>query len=188
MGILRTLGGIVSLLLFSPGPVRAAQTLSAPNPTPEYQLKAVFLFNFAQFVEWPSKAFAGSGTPLVIGVLGEDPFGPYLDETVRGETAKDHPLVVRRFRRVEDITACHILFVSQSDEDHLKAVLDSLKGRSVLTVSDGDRFVSRGGIIGFVNEQRRIRLRINLAAARAADLTISSKLLRPAQIVSDGKD
>jgi hypothetical protein len=67
-------------------------TLAQSSPDQEYQLKAVFLFNFAQFVEWPASAFPSPETPLVIGVLGEDPFGPYLDETVRGEKVNDRPL------------------------------------------------------------------------------------------------
>ena len=183
MGLLRAWCA-ASILLLGHGRVSAAQAA----PTPEYQLKAVFLFNFAQFVEWPPSAFPDSGAPLVIGILGADPFGSYLDETVRGERVNEHPLVVQRFRRVEDIAACHILFVAEPGRGHLKPILDSLKGRSVLTVSDVERFTSRGGMIGFVTDQHRIRLRINLAAARAAELTISSKLLRPSQIVSDAKD
>jgi YfiR/HmsC-like len=158
----------------------AAQSPAAP----EYRLKAVFLFNFAQFVEWPASAFPEPDSPLVIGVLGEDPFGAYLDETVRGETVNDRPLTVRRYRQVEEIGGCHILFVSRSEQGRLGEILDSLKGRSVLTVSDANGFASRGGMIGFVTEENRIRLRVNLEVARAANLTISSKLLRPAQIVS----
>jgi hypothetical protein len=163
-------------------------TLAQSSPDPEYQLKAVFLFNFAQFVEWPASAFPGPATPLVIGVLGEDPFGPYLDETVRGETVNDRPLVVRRYRSVEEITTCHILFISRREERRLKGILDSLRGRSVLTVSDADRFATRGGMIRFVTDHHRIRFRINLEAARAASLTLSSKLLRPAEIVPAGED
>jgi hypothetical protein len=163
-------------------------TLAQSAPDPEYQLKAVFLFNFAQFVEWPASAFPGPETPLVIGVLGQDPFGPYLDETVRGEKVNDRPLVVRRYRSVEEITTCHILFISRREEGRLKGILDSLRGRSVLTVSDADRFASRGGMIRFVTDRHRIRFRINLEAAKAASLTLSSKLLRPAQIVPAGED
>src|ERR1700758_4217756 len=74
--------------------------LLAEPPTPEYQVKAVFLFNLAQFVDWPSKAFADPAAPLIIGVLGEDPFGSYLDETLRGETVRNHPLVLQRYRRL----------------------------------------------------------------------------------------
>jgi hypothetical protein len=180
MGLLRAWCAAAILLLGS-----SRTSVAQAAPTAEYQLKAVFLFNFARFVEWPPNAFPDSAAPLVIGVLGTDPFGAYLDETVRGERMNEHPLVVRRFRRVEDIAACHILFVADPGKGHLKPILDSLKGRSVLTVSDVDRFASKGGMIGFFSDQHRIRLRINLAAARAADLTISSKLLRPSQIVSD---
>ena len=160
----------------------------AQAPDPEYQLKAVFLFNFAQFVEWPASAFPNSMTPLVIGILGDDPFGPYLDETVRGETVNDRPLVVRRYRSVEEITVCHILFISRREDRRIKGILDSLRVRSVLTVSDADRFATRGGMIRFVTDHKRIRFRINLEAARAASLTLSSKLLRPAEIVPAGKD
>ena len=163
-------------------------TLAQSSPDPEYQLKAVFLFNFAQFVEWPASAFPGPATPLVIGVLGEDPFGPYLDETVRGEKVNDRPLVVRRYRSVEEITTCHILFISRREERRLKGILDSLRGRSVLTVSDANRFATHGGMIRFVTDHHRIRFRINLEAAKAANLTLSSKLLRPAQIVPVGQD
>ena len=176
--------GLVWVLCLAHGGGVAAQSA----PTPEYRLKAIFLFNFAQFVEWPASAFPEPDTPLVIGVLGEDPFGPYLDETVRGETVNDHPLAVRRYRRVEEIGACHILFVSRAEQGHLGEILDSLKDRSVLTVSDADGFARRGGMIRFVTERNRIRFRVNLEAVRAADLTISSKLLRPAQIVSTGED
>jgi hypothetical protein len=163
-------------------------SLAQSPPDPEYQLKAVFLFNFAQFVEWPASAFPGPDAPLVIGVLGEDPFGTYLDETVRAETVNGRPLEVRRYRGVEEIGTCHILFVSRLEEGRLREVLDSLRGRSILTVSDAARFATRGGMVGFVTDHNRIRLRINLEAAQAAHLTLSSKLLRPAQIVSRGKD
>jgi hypothetical protein len=187
MGFLRGFArcrAVLPLLLLAYGSGLAAQSA----PTAEYQLKAVFLFNFAQFVEWPQGEFADPATPLVIGVLGQDPFGAYLDATVRGETVNGRPLAVRRYRRVEEITNCQILFVSQPEQGHLGAILDSLKGRSVLTVGDVERFAPHGGMIGFVTDRNRIRLRINLDAARAANLTISSKLLRPARIVSATRD
>ena len=159
-----------------------------PVATKEYQIKAVFLFNFSQFVEWPTNAFPETQTPLVIGVLGEDPFGTYLEETVRGETVNNHPLVIQHYRRAEDIKACHILFISQSEAGRLDRIFESLKGRNILTVGDVENFARRGGMIRFITEKNKIRLRINLEAAKAASLTISSKLLRPAEIVAPGKD
>jgi len=154
----------------------------------EYQLKSVFLFNFAQFVEWPEKAFTDAGAPIVIGILGTDPLGVVLDETVRDERAGGRRLIVRRFRRIEDVGVCHILFISRSESTHLEAILSALKGRSILTVSDINRAALRGVMVRFVTEKKRIRLRINLDEAKLAGLTISSKLLRPTEIVSTEKN
>jgi len=174
----------MSALLVSGGLGWSAQAA----PPREYQLKAVFLFNFAQFVEWSPQAFADAQTPLVIGVLGMDPFGAYLDETVSGETVNDRSLVVQRYGRVEDINTCHILFISRSEEDRLEQILASLRGRNILTVADTEGFALRGVMIRLITVENRIRLRINLEAAQAANLRISSKLLRPAEIVSSGND
>jgi len=148
----------------------------------EAQLKAVFLFNFAQFVEWPP--IPDPATPLVIGILGDDPFRGFLDATVRGERLSARPFVVRRYARAEDIGACDILFISQSEGNRVEAILASLNNRPILTVSDLDRFAKRGGMIHLVTDGNRIRLAINLEAAQAAHLTISSKLLRVAEIVT----
>ena len=158
-----------------------------PAPAKEYQVKAVFLYNFAQFVEWPEAAFPETQTPLVIGVLGEDPFGGYLDETVRGEKVNNRPLVIERYRRAEEIKICHILFISRTEADRLEKIFAELKG-SILTVGDFEGFTKRGGMMRFVTEKNKTRLRINLEAAKAAKLTISSKLLRPAEIIMSGKD
>jgi hypothetical protein len=147
------------------------------------EVEAVFLFHFSQFVDWPVQAFPDSSSPIVIGVLGSDPFGAALDDVVRGEMVKGRPLVVRRFQRIEQLTDCHILFVSRSERARLEPIVQTLKGRSILTVSDLEGFAGDGGVIGFVLVDNKIRLRVNLEAARDAGLTLSSKLLRPAQIV-----
>jgi hypothetical protein len=168
---------VVSALLLSSGLNLSAQT----TPSREYQVKAVFLFNFAQFVDWPPRAFPEPQTPLVIAVLGDDPFGTYLDETVRGEKANDRPLVVQRYHRVAEIKTCHVLFISRSENDRLEQILGSLKGRTILTVGDSEDFALHEGMIQFITEKNKIRMRINLEAVKAAGLTISSKLLRVAE-------
>ncbi len=177
-------GLIAAVLLFATGAAVRAQV----PPARDYQLKAVFLFNFAQFVNWPATAFADAQSPLVIGVLGEDPLGVFLDETVHGEKIGDRILVVQRYRRIEEIRHCHILFISRSETSRLKAVFAILNGRSILTVGDVEGFARAGGMIRFVTENNKTRLRINVEAAKAAHLTLSSKLLRPAEIVAPGKD
>ncbi len=161
---------------------------ASAQPAREYQLKAVFLFNFAQFVEWPTTAFPDDESPLIVGVLGEDPFGATLDETVQGELVGHRNLIVRRYRRVEEITDCHILFIGKSESPRLESIVSALRGRDILTVSDADQAAQRGVMIRFVTENKKIRLRINLEVAKLAGLTISSKLLRPAEIVTTGKN
>jgi len=169
-----------SALALVPAPDLAAQ---AARPS-EYQVKAVFLFNFAQFVDWPPEAVADSQAPLTIGVLGENPFGDVLDATVRGERRGARSFVVRRYQRVEDIKICDILFISRPEGDRPEGVLADLKRRPILTVSDADGFAEHGGMIGFVTDRNRIRLKINLGVVQAAHLTISSKLLRVAEIIN----
>ena len=183
MALLR--GAILAALLpLAGGWAAGGNGLAQTTQTPEYRVKAVFLFNFAQFVEWPPGAFPDSQAPVVIGVLGDDPFGPLLEETVRGEALGARRFEVRRFHTVDEIRACHILFISRSEGDRLEAILAGLKSRPILTVGDGDGFSLRGGMVRFVTEKNRIRLRVNLEAAQAANLTISSKLLRSAEIVT----
>lgn len=156
-------------------------------PSVEYQVKAAFLFNFAQFVEWPARAFAEPPDPLVIGILGDDPFGSYLDDLVQGEMIGRRPVTIRRYHRIEEIAACHILFISQSEAATLEKILGGLKTRSVLTVGDAEDFSRHGGMVRFVTENGKIRLRIDVEAAKAAELTISSKMLRAATIVTRSK-
>jgi hypothetical protein len=175
--------GLVCGLLLVGGRDGSAQMA----PAKEYQVKSVFLFNFAQFVTWPSEAFSGARSPILIGVLGDDPFGRALDDVVMGEAVMARQLVVERFRRVEDIKTCHILFISPSEADKYEQIFAGLRGRSILTVGDTDGFSNRGGMIRFRTEQNRIRLRVNVAAAQAAGLTISSQLLRAAELVAPVK-
>lgn len=149
----------------------------------EYQVKAVFLFNFGQFVEWPASAFDTPQAPFVIGIIGDDPFGKTIDDVVRGETVGSHSLVVRRLADLQDIAGCHILFIGRDEPHQLAQTLAAARGHSVLTVTDIDGAEKQGAIIVLFNERNRIRMRINLAAAKANRLVISSKLLRPAQVI-----
>ncbi len=182
-GMLRPL--LAAGLIFFAG----ARGLNAADAPTENQVQAVFLFNFSRFVEWPAQAFAAPTDPFVIGIVGSDPFGARLDEAVRNEQINGHPLTVRRFRSAAEIENCQILFIDRSEIGRLGQVLNALDHRNTLTVSQADGAAQRGVMIQFATENSRIRLRINVDAARAAGLTISSKLLRPADIVgSDAKE
>ena len=156
---------------------------AAAAPATEHQVKAVFVYNFTHFVEWPAGSFASPDTPFVIGVLGGDALAAQLDEAVRGERVDQHPLQVRRVQDAGEVDGCHILFIDLSAGRQLESVLARLEGRGTLTVSDLDGASQRGVMIQLATRNSRIRLLINVESARSAGLTISSNLLRPAQIV-----
>lgn len=154
----------------------------AEAPT-EYQVKAVYVFNFSHFVAWPQTAFEAATQPFVIGVLGSDPFGPHLEQAVHGEAVDNHPLVIRHYHDVAEVGDCQILFIDRSQRPQLQHILSSLDHRSILTVSDLDDASRQGVMIQLATEKQQIRLRINAASAHAAGLTISSNLLRLAELV-----
>ena len=161
-----------------------ALTIRGQSVSREYQLKAVFLYRFTQFIDWPSAAFSTPQTPITIGILGPNPFGSFLEAAIRDERVHNRSLSVQRYQSIQDATNCHILFVSASEGTRLPKILDALKGRSILTVGETEDFASRGGMIQFITERNRIRFRINLQASRAAGLQISSKLLELAEVIS----
>lgn len=145
------------------------------------QVQSVFLFNFAQFVKWPSNAFADSASPLTIGVLGANPFGGALEKTVRGETVNGRRMAVKYSRRAEDLKGCHIVFIHQSEAGRLGSVLGALQGTSALTVSDIPKFCEQGGMINFILDGGQVKFAINTRPAKNVGLQISSKLLRLAK-------
>lgn len=149
----------------------------------EYDLKAAFLYNFANFIEWPADVFPTNDSPFVIGVLGADPFGGSLREVLESEQIDERPIVLQHYERADDIGLCHLLYVSRSERKELDAVLSGLKRRGLLTVGDGDDFIGRGGGVGFVGEGDRLGLAINLDTGRAVGVTFSSKLLHVAKEV-----
>jgi hypothetical protein len=149
----------------------------------EYKIKAAFLLNFTQFVEWPAAAFSGPGAPLCIGVLGDDPFGGALEDTVRDESIHDHKLTVRRARRVEDLTGCQMVFVSKSENNRVPEILAKIDSHPVVTVSEVAGFAKQGGMINFYRDQNKVRFEINPSSARQSGLQISSQLLGLGKIV-----
>jgi hypothetical protein len=176
---------LCALFLMLSGTIDAPLAAATEATPSEYQVKAVFLFNFTQFVEWPETAFPNPDAPFVIAVLGKDPFGAQLDEVVRGEHVDRHRLVIERYANPAQIQRCNILFIARG-ETGAQSVPASIKGRGILTVSNADEADLKDVMIRLVMRNSRVRMRIDVDAAKADNLTISSKLLRPAEIV--GRD
>ena len=153
----------------------------------EYQIKAAFLYNFAKFVEWPAEAFVDDSAPIIFGVLGEDPFGDILDQTIKDKILNNRKLVIKRIEKFEedqDLADCHILFISSSEEKLLEKIVETLGDLSVLTVGEMKQFAQRGGIINFVIKRNKVRFEVNVDAAKQVRLRISSKLLNLANVVT----
>lgn len=168
---------VLALLLALPAGVKAEGKV----PT-EYEVKAAFLYNFIAFTEWPETAFEQATSPIVIGILGKDPFGASLDAMMKGERVKSRPLIVWRVSRLEDLTRCHILFVSDSEAKQLGDILNRVKTQPILTVSDMAGFAEAGGAVGFVTADS-VKLTINPRAIQTARLALSAKLFRLARLV-----
>jgi hypothetical protein len=153
------------------------------KPVREYDLKAAFLFNFTHFVEWPAEAFASDSAPIVIGILGDDPFGPVLDKIIDGETIRNRKLVIKRSRQVEDLKDCQVLFISKSEKSHIGQILNGLDDTSIFTVSETEGFARRGGVTNLFLQGNKVRFEINVEAARRKGLKISAQLLALGTVV-----
>lgn len=149
----------------------------------EYAVKAAYLYNFGRFVDWPPNASGSQSNEFTICVLGRDPFGSALDETIAGEKINNKSVAARRISKAADASGCRILFISSSEDKRLKETLSTVSPLGVLTVSDMPEFVERGGMVQFVVEANRVRFAINLAAAQQAGLSLSSELLKVATAV-----
>jgi hypothetical protein len=147
----------------------------------EYQVKGAFLLNFTKFVDWPPQVFEGPGAPIAICIVGQNPFGPLLDRAARETVVANRTVSIRQVADGQQASQCQIVFVGASERKHWRALLEALRGRSVLTVGESDGFLANGGVVNFKLEGDRVRIEISTAAADLAGLHISAKLLNLAQ-------
>jgi YfiR/HmsC-like len=156
---------------------------AAQGQVQEYHVKAAFLYNLVKFVEWPAPSFHSSTSPMIICVLGRDPFAGALTETVEGKMLGGRGLLVQPIPDAQRANHCQIVFVSSSEQKRFPLILRDLKANGILTVGDTEGFASQGGVVNFKLEGGMVRFEINLDAAKEKNLRISSKLLSLAQIV-----
>ncbi len=164
--------------------IAGARRVSAQANSPsEYQVKAAFLFHFAQFVDWPPGAFKEADSPLTYCTVGEDPFHGALDASLNGKTIGSRSARVQHFKRVAEIQGCQVLFIGALERKSIPAALAGLRESPILTVGETENFAREGGIIGFFLEDNKVRFDINLVAAQRAKLQISARLLTLAKTV-----
>lgn len=160
------------------------QLQAEPTPvSPDYVIKAAYIYNFAMFVEWPADAFVRPDSPFVIGIIGTDRFGSALDEIVRDKRLNNRRFVVKRLQNSQDAAECHILFVHSGEVAKIVDIVDQLRRSPVLLVGDTPEFTRGGGMINFAVVDNKIRCEISVSAAKRARLAISSKLLSLARVI-----
>ena len=165
-------------------PLLVASALAAPLPLAaqraadrtEYEVKAAYLFNFMQYVDWPPGPAAPAGE-VVLCVAGRDPFDGVLDRTVRDRQSRGRTIRVTRVSAVSQIDPCHVLFVAGTNTTIIDAWLLAARDRPVLTVGEEAGFAEAGGMVGFVVGET-VRFEVNVRAVRRAGLEVSSRVLR----------
>lgn len=163
----------------------AALAMACALPSPaaaqdslEYTVKAAYISKLGNFVGWPASAVEASGEPFDVCVVGDDPFGAKLDETVRGQRIDDRPIVVRRLASVTRDSGCEVAYVGGSEAQPVAAALEAMRGANVLTITDAAQQSGAVGIVHFVIKDDRVRFDIDDQAASENGLTISSELLK----------
>jgi hypothetical protein len=156
---------------------------AAQSQPDERQIKAAFIFHFAQMVEWPRPALLADNRPLIFCFVGENSYVGDLESIVQGKQIGLHPIRIQRMKDKDDLRACHVLVLDGTDAGRAGAIVAGLKNAPVLTVADCENFVQYGGMIGLCLDENKIRFEINLKAAQLANIKISSRLLLLAKTV-----
>ena len=177
------IGLVFGLLVCSAVLCQPSGVLAQPADDAEYRIKLAFLYNFAQFVQWPAEAFHDPAAPLMLCVAGQDPFKREIEDGLRGRTAGGHPIEIRRLKPGDDPRSCHMVFVPANEKKVASNMLEALKGSNTLTIGETKGFADLGGVINLTVEENKLRFEINLDAAMQTQLKISSKLLALAKIV-----
>ena len=163
--------GVALLCLFQSMTPHAAPAISR-----EYEIKAAFLFHFTRFMDWPAESFTDRTSPIVIGVIGDDPFGAELASIAEGRRVNGRPIVARYITSEEDARDTHLLFVGLTREVDVARLMQAIVGFPVMTVGESAEFAAQGGAITFVRQDDKVRFEINTASAARAHVRISAQL------------
>jgi len=162
--------------------------VEAQAPMDESQVKAMFVYNFLKFVEWPSDSSLRAGDPFVVLIIGEGSTADATERFLESKTIGARPLVVRRVSWDQSLAGGRAAFVVERDAKKLHRVLDAAAAAGVLTIGEGESFTTRGGVIGLLVEDRKVRFDVDTSAAQKAGLRVSSKLLALTRVVHSSTD
>jgi hypothetical protein len=165
--------------------IASPKAFSQKEESAEYEVKLAFLYNFTKFVEWPPESYSAQSAPLLICIVGHDPFSQALEDELRTRNVGGHPVEVRALKPNDKLSLCQIVFVPATEKQHELRILSDLKGSSTLTVGETDGFAVQGGIINLTVEANKVHFEVNRLGAERAGLKISSRLLSIAKIVNE---
>ena len=174
---------LVALACGVAGPLAASEPGEGDDQ--EYLLKAAWIYKIANFVTWPEEVFPDKKAPIVIGVLGKDPFGKALEQTLRSRKVDGRGFEVKRFASVKELEACHILFTPASQRRNVKAVREFCQPRHVLWFSEDPSFLGHGAVVDFYIHKKKIAFAVQVDEAKRNGLKVDSKLLQLAKVVRD---
>lgn len=173
-------------LIFAPAVFSTVLEWKQNDERGEYDLKAAFIYNFTKFIEWPVESVPADKKTITIGIVGSDPFGDAI-KNVEGKSVKDRTIVIKRFANAKSIEACDLLFVPAGEKDALASITKDVKVKNALIVGEHNGAATRGAIIGFYVEDKKLRFEINADAASASGFKVSSQLLKLAKIVKSAE-
>jgi hypothetical protein len=174
--------GVIACWLFL---IASPRALAQKEESAEYPVKLAFLYNFTKFVEWPADSFREPDGPLLICIVGHDPFSEILEGELRARNVGGHRVELRTFKPNDQLSVCQIVFVPATERLQVDRIVRSLKGASTLTVGETEGFAALGGMINLTVEANKVHFEVNRLAAERAGLKISSRLLSIAKIVHE---
>ena len=179
----KLLAHLAALLLFLAASARPAR--GDHHVAGEYEIKAAFVYRFTHFTEWPADAFKDGDAPIVVALVGEDPFGGALEHAVADKVVNGRRLEYRHYPNAKALDRCHVLFVSGSERQQLARILADARAFGALTVGDSDEFTRDGGMIRFMREDNKVRFEIHRQPVVKAGLRLSAQLLKLARIYKE---
>jgi len=174
------------LLLITAAPLHAQGSYAASVALDESVVKASILINISKFVQWPASVLPRDHKTFHIGVLGRNPFGVALNELAKINRVQGRNVNIHYFRRTEDVSDCQVLFISATERKRMTAVLKTLWGSGILTVSDSADFAKQGGMVELIIKDDRIQFGINETAFRGDGLKADDRLFQLAYHVIRG--
>lgn len=134
---------------------------------------SIFIYNFSKYVKWPDDH--GSGK-FIIGVYGSSAIEKDLIEMADSKRVNGMPIEIRRFKSVEGIQNCHILYVASSESAKLDQIVSTAGADPVLIVTDKPGLARQGAAINFVELDGKIKFELNQYNAESKGLKVAGAL------------